>query len=60
VDGNEYKSTRRKGRRLTLRIASLIISGKMNQHHYATVKIYPRKLEQDMVVDGWGATLTSV
>ena len=31
----------------------------MNQHHYATVKIYLRKLEQGVVVDGW-ATLTSV
>jgi hypothetical protein len=31
----------------------------MNQHGYATVKIYLKKLEQGVVVDGW-ATLTSV
>ena len=49
---NSYESTRRKGRRLTLRIASLIISRETSQHHYATVKIYPRKLEQGVVVDG--------
>lgn len=55
----KYKLTRRKGRRLTLRIASLIISGKMNQHRYATVKVYLGKLEPGVVVDGW-ATLTSV
>lgn len=56
---NKCELTRRKGRRLTLRIASLIISGEMNQHHYATVKNYLRKLEKGVVVDGW-ATLTSV
>jgi hypothetical protein len=31
----------------------------MNQHHYATVKVYLSKLEQGVVVDGW-VTLTSV
>lgn len=36
---NPDNPTWRKWRRLTLRIASLIISEKMNQHCYATVEI---------------------
>jgi hypothetical protein len=59
LDAHQDHSTRRNWRRLTLRIASLIISEKMNQHCYATVKIRLGKLEQGVVVDVY-ARLTSV
>jgi hypothetical protein len=55
----QANSAWRKWRRLTLRIASLIMSEKMNQHCYATMKLQLPKLEQGVVVEAV-AKLTSV
>jgi hypothetical protein len=56
---NGNSSTRRKWRRLTLRMASLIISEKTNQHCYATMKIQLGEVGLGVVVDAC-AKLTSV
>lgn len=48
---HQHNLTWRKWRRLTLRIASLIISGETNQHYCATVIIRFGKLEQGVVAE---------